>query len=88
MSNLLLRGLSGKEHARLRHQAYSQNLSVNQYMLKLIRSTLNRPDKDQEKEARHAEAFRRLDEMRERLHRKYGLMDDSTKLIREDRDSR
>lgn len=41
-----------------------------------------------ERERRQKEAFKRIDKVRKELHEKYGKFDDSTKLIREDRDSR
>lgn len=88
MSDVLIRGIPPRMHSRIQKLAQSENLSVNQAFLKLVASALEQLEKQEDEEERRREAFRGLKELRARLHAKYGKFDDSTKLIREDRDSR
>ncbi len=88
MSNLLIRGLPPKVHQKIQRLAIVENLSVNQEVIRLIAMALEQAEKDREIEERRAEAFRRIREIREENYQKYGLSEDSTKLIRKDRDSR
>lgn len=88
MSDLLIRGLSREVHRQIQKIAEEENLSVNQLLVRLLVHAVRRTQEKKEEQGRRREAFRRLEEMREKLHKKYGKFDDSTKLIREDRDSR
>ncbi len=88
MSDLLIRGLSPRVHQKIQKLAVSENLSVNQEVIRLIAMALEQAEKNRDIEERRAEAFRRIHEIREENFRKFGLSEDSTKLIREDRDSR
>jgi hypothetical protein len=88
MSNVLVRGLPEKVHNRIQKLADEENLSVNQMLVQLIVSAVNGSEKEKQRDEREREAFRRLNEIREEIYRKHGLLDDSAKLIREDRDSR
>ena len=87
MSDLLIRGLPQKIHRAIQRKAESQNVSINQLLIQMIKADLQRGETEQEEEARRKEAFRRIRELREENFRQFGLSDDSTKLIREDRDS-
>jgi hypothetical protein len=88
MSNVLVRGLPEKVRIRIQKMADGENLSVNQMLIQLIVTAINISEKQKRRDEREQEAFRRLDEFREEMYRKYGMFDDSAKLIREDRDSR
>lgn len=88
MSDLLIRGLPQKIHRAIQRKAASQNLSVNQFVIHWFNTQLEREDSEEERAQREAEAFRRIDEIRERNFRQFGLSDDSTKIIREFRDGR
>lgn len=84
MANILLRGIPKTLHKEIEEIAHSENLSMNQLLLRLISEGL----KTKEKREREKEAFYRLNQIREELHEKYGLSEDSTKIIREFRDHR
>lgn len=88
MGDILIRGVPRQTRSRIQRKAESQNLSMNQFLLRFIQENLREEETEEEKRRRHEEAFRRMDEIRGRLRRKYGRFDDSTKLIREDRESR
>ncbi len=87
MGDMLIRGLSKRIHERIQKLAKSRNASVNQTVLKMIHDDLERMDKGIDEEERRARAFERTRQLREEIWKKYGKFDDSTKLIREDRDS-
>jgi plasmid stability protein len=88
MSNLLIRGLPSKVHQKIKKLAVVENLSVNQEVICLLAAALEQAETEKEREARRRDAFRRIREIREENYRIYGLSEDSTKLIREDRDTR
>ena len=88
MADILIRGVPPRMRREIQRKAESRNLSVNQLLLHMIKTTLEQEENEKEKKARQKEAFRRLNELREEIHRKYGLSDDSTKIIREFRDRR
>lgn len=88
MSDLLVRGIPTKTRLRIYRLAKNQNLSLNQEILKLLEDALNQAEKQTEIEKRRQAAFKNIRVLREEMARKYGKFDDSTKLIREDRDSR
>ncbi len=88
MSDILVRGLPTRVHQKIQRLARRQNLSLNQAVLQLIATALEKAEKEKEEKERRKGAFGRLMKLREELYRKYGEFDDSTKLIREDRDSR
>ena len=88
MSDLLIRGIPRDIRNRIQLYADSQNLSVNQFVVRTLKQSIGQMETEKEKEERRKEAFRRIDEIREELYRKHGLFEDSAKLIREDRDSR
>lgn len=56
-------------------------------MLDLFQDEMERMDKEISDEERRARAFERTRQLCEELRKKYGKFDDSTKLIREDRDN-
>lgn len=87
MSDVLIRGIPAWVHQRLQRKAEAENLSVNQLLIRVIQEDLEQEKKNIEKEKRDKETFRRMRAIRERLRQKYGRMSDSTKLIREDRES-
>lgn len=88
MSNILIRGIPKPIHVQVQRLAKSNNLSVNQALLQLIRTALEQTQRKNEEEEQRANAFNRLQRIRAQLHEKYGKFDDSTKLIREERDKR
>ena len=87
MSNVLVRGIPKRVHDRIQKLAQSKNLSVNQALIQLIEKAIEHLEEKDNQERERAEVFRRVEELRERLRREYGKFDDSTKLVREDRDS-
>ena len=88
MSDILIRGVSQRIHHEIQRRAASENLSVNQLLIRMIETGLKRVGSEEEKEARQKKIFQRIREIREENFRQFGLSSDSTKLIREDRDSR
>ena len=88
MSNVLVRGLPRIVHNRIQQFANSENQSVNQVLVWLITDAVKQMEKKKDEETWRAEAFQRLQEIREEIHRKHGLLDDSTKIIRHFRDTR
>ena len=88
MNAILVRGLPQAVRKRIQKLASAENLSVNQAVIRLLATALERLDEDQEEERRRKEAFDGIRKLRLEFRRKYGRQDDSTKLVREDRDSR
>ena len=88
MSDMLIRGLPPRTKKEMEEMAGEEDLSLNQLAVRLLQQAIDQKRKAEEEETEREKVFRRLDALRERLHRKYGTFDDSTKLIREDRDSR
>lgn len=88
MSNVLVRGLPENIHRKIQKMAEAGNLSVNQVMVRLLAEAVEQEKEKKEDEGRHREAFRRLNELREEMYRKYGKQEDSTKIIREMREER
>lgn len=88
MSDLLIRGLPPRTKKEMEEIAKEEDLSLNQLVVRLLRQAIDQKYEKEEEAERHREAFRRLDELRERIRKKYGKFDESWKLIREDRDSR
>ena len=88
MSDILIRGIPQNVRNRIQHYADLQNLSVNQYVLLALKRDIEQRERDKEKEKRRRETFKRIDEIREAIYKRHGLLDDSTKLIREDRNNR
>ena len=84
---LLIRGLKKNVRQQLQKLAMRRNLSLNQMVIQIIEHSLQNLEDDHEMERRRKNVFERVRELREELHLKYGKFDDSTKLIREDRDS-
>ncbi len=87
MSNFLVRGVSERVTTKVRRAARLKNLSVNHILVKYINEGAEREEKEKEALQRHAEASKELRQMRKEMYKKYGMMEDSWKLIREDRDS-
>lgn len=88
MSDILIRGVPPRMHREIQRKAASQNLSVNQLIIHWFKTKLEQEESEEEKQARLKEVFQRIRELREENFRQFGLSSDSTKLIREDRDSR
>ena len=63
-----------------------KNLSVNQEVLKLIETALKKEEEKGVRERGEMEVYARIRLRREDMYKKYGKFDDSTKLIREDRE--
>jgi len=88
MSDILVRGISRPVHIQIQKFAESRNLSVNQLLIQLIERAIENLDEAEEQEKKRKEVFDRIRHLREEIRKKYGTFDDSTKLIREARDSR
>ena len=88
MSDVLVRGIPKMVHHRIRRFAKRENLSLNQALIQLIVGAMKRLEEKDEEEERRAQAFERLERLREEIRKKYGRQEDSTKLIREARDER
>ena len=87
MSAILIRGLSPSIRSRIQRLASDENLSINQAVIQLLKSALTQLEKNWEENRERKDVFDRIEKLRAELHEKYGKFDDSTKLIREDRDS-
>ena len=85
--DILVRGVPDNLHREIREFATRENLSVNQVLLRLLQKAVERSEKENEEQKRRDKAFKRLNKRREEIRRKYGLQEDSTRIIREDRDS-
>ena len=83
MSDVLVRGLPRAVHVKIQKLAASENLSVNQVLIRLIDEGLKNKKKDETEEAEHAFLFRQIRELREEMHHQYGKQEDSAKIIRE-----
>lgn len=88
MSNILVRGIPKRIHNRIQKIAKLQNLSINQTLIQLITAAIEEQKDKRETEKERTEVFERVRRLRNEIRKKYGTFDDSTKLIREDRDSR
>jgi len=88
MSNVLVRGLPEGIHRRIEKMAESQNLSINQLMVRFIIEGAEQAETEEKGRRRDEDAFKRLREFQERTWQKYGISEDSTKMIREFRDNR
>ena len=88
MSNVLVRGIPEKVRRRIDKMARQENLSSNQLMVRLITQAIEKADLEREEEERRSEAFRGIERLREKIYKKYGKQEDSTKIIRQMRDER
>ena len=88
IKSMIIRGLPPKTRFKIQRMARSENLSMNQMIVRLLLQAVAHSEREKDEKAIRSEAFRRLDEFRERRYRKYGKMEDSTKIIREFRDNR
>ena len=88
MESMIIRGLPPKARFKIQRMARSENLSINQLVIRLLVGAIQQSEKEEEKGDGRTEAFRRLEEFREKMKKKYGRQEESWKLIREDRDSR
>ena len=88
MSNFLIRGISMRLRQRIQKFSRKRNLSANQLLLEIIDREIEHLEGNVDEEKQHADAFRRLEQLRGELRRKYGRQEDSTKLIRQMRDER
>ncbi len=88
MSNILVRGLPPKIHRKIQILAEEGNQSINQIMIQLVTWAVEKKADGQRAEDKRAEAFRRIREFQNQMYQKYGVQEDSTKIIREERDRR
>lgn len=88
MSNLLVRGLPQNIHQRIQEIAESENLSVNQLLVRLLIEAVRAEEKEEEEAEKRRKAFRRLKELRDQIRRKYGKQKDSVKIVRQMREER
>lgn len=88
MKAFLVRKIPRKIRHHIEKCSSSQGLSMNQYFVQVMIRSEGKIEFPDEPLQDRDELFRRIDEFREEMYRKYGSFDDSTKLIREDRDTR
>lgn len=88
MGDLLLRGLSSQVKREIKKMAIQEQLSMNQATLQLILWALKKKTEEEEQRKEQGAVMERIRELREEIYKKYGMMDDSTKIIRKMRDSR
>ena len=86
MSNFLIRGIPPRLQRQMQQWADKENLSVNQLFIRLVREAIGSRKKMEEEEKAKEDVFQRIKELRERIYKRNGKMEDSAKLIREDRD--
>ncbi len=86
MSNVLVRGIPPRLHREIQRWAETENLSVNQLFIKLALEAVEARKKTDQEDEEKKDVFERIKELREEIYRRNGIMEDSTKLIREDRD--
>ena len=82
MSDLLIRGLPERARLQLQRLAKSRNLSINQITLEIFMDALKEYETEEERWRRHDEAVKKIDAFREAHFKKYGLQEDSVKIIR------
>jgi hypothetical protein len=84
MSNVLIRGLSPHLYRDIQKYADSEDLSINQVMLRLIRERMNQIYEKQEEKIQNGDVFQRIRELREKIARRNRgkRMEDSVKIIR------
>jgi len=63
-------------------------VSINQALIQLITKAIEERKDKEETEQERTEIFERTRRLRDEIRKKYGTFDDSTKLIREDRNNR
>jgi len=88
MADILIRGIPLRVRHEIQRLAARKNLSVNQFLVERIMEMVKKNGDQEVEEERRKKAFRRIREIREELYRKFGLQDDSTKIIRHFRDTR
>jgi plasmid stability protein len=86
--NILIRNFPEKIHRKIKSRALANKRSFNQEILSFYLDHLGCLENNEERKQKHEEAFRRLDELREKIRKKYGRTEDSTKIIRHFRDTR
>ena len=85
---VLVRGLPETIHRKIQRIARSKNLSTNQVFVEAVVFYLKKKAEEEIQERERKQVFQRIRDHRQRMYLKYGLSSDSTKMIREDRDSR
>lgn len=88
MSQVLIRRVPRFAYAQLQRISRLQDLSRNQLLVRLMIATIKNNLQNKDDRERHSENFRKLLELRREIYEAHGRFDDSTALIREDRDSR
>ena len=86
MRTILIRGIPPDTHRQLQKLAEEVGVSFNQMIIRIIKEQVKLEQNKKEDEKRREKAFRRLDEIRKKIHRKYGPQEDSTFIIRKFRD--
>lgn len=72
-TNLLIRGIPDHVWTAIKKMAEEEGLSLNQMYLKLIYKMLHRFEKEEAEKKRRRESLRRLEKLREKIHKKYGV---------------
>lgn len=88
MANMLIRKVSTSVHHVIKKNTSKNYLSMNQGMIFFMIAIMKQLQKEREECRKHQRAFEQMEKIRKELFETYGTFDDSTKLIREDRDKR
>lgn len=87
MSNFLVRGIPPRLYREMQNWAETENLSLNQLFVRFVHEAVEARKKANKVEEEKKDVFQRIEEMREAIYKRHGLLKDSTRFIREDRDS-
>ena len=86
--NMLIRGLPESLHRKIQRMAKSHNTSVNKIALRFMAHGVLTQEQIREKQDRDDDLYRRIDEFREGMRKKYGIQPDSAEIVRRLRDER
>ena len=86
--NILIRGIPVMIYRKIQKKAEEKDLSINQMLNRFIVDAMEGEEKKREQEEQRREAYHRIKQLQAEMGRKYGTFDDSTKIIREMRDTR
>lgn len=88
MANVLIRGVPELVHKQIEKIAKKEDLSVNQMMVQILRDWVKQEAERRRKDEDRLDVFLRIEQLREKIRKEYGVQEDSWKLIREARDER
>ncbi|GEM_PF-2193665 len=88
MANVLIRGIPETVHRQIEKIAKEDDLSVNQMMVQILRTWVKQEAEKRKKSEDQLDVYQRIEKLREKIRQKYGVQEDSWKLIREAREER